>query len=240
MNAHYVYLLKSRDDGRLYIGDRTAPCGDPYKDIKYKGSSKLVTKEYKANCMKRVLRTFPTRKEAKEFEILLHKRYDVGVNKRFFNGAIQTSSKFCTKGIIPLHTKTKEWSDKCKAYNASRVYDKVPHTEEAKRKMSETWKQKYANGYKPTAKKKHTRESIELMRKNNPNKGKFGSKSHSFKPWFIKYSDGTIIKFFNKSKKEKSLEDGLPSYTYENACTRCKGIHVIKQGVLKGMTIGNL
>ena len=37
MNKHYVYILKNKIDGRLYIGDRTAPNGLEIVNI---GSSK--------------------------------------------------------------------------------------------------------------------------------------------------------------------------------------------------------
>ncbi len=98
-NNHYAYLLKSKDDGRIYIGARTAPCGDPALDSQYKSSCKVVTADYKQNCRKRILATFPTRKEAIEFEATLHKKYKVASNPRFFNAAEQTSTGFCTYGV---------------------------------------------------------------------------------------------------------------------------------------------
>lgn len=240
MNAHYVYILKNKDDGRLYIGDRTAPTGNPKDDIKYKSSCKVVPKEYKQNCMKRILKTFETREEAKAFEIYLHNKYEVGTSPRFFNGAKQTSTKFSTKGITPSHTKTKEWSDKCKQFNATRTYKSTPHLEETKKRISKTWKKKYAEGYKPTAKSKHSDESKQLMSLNSVSKGKTGATSMAFKPWFIKYPDSSLQEFHTISKKEKSLEDGLPPYAYEQICTRSKGITPVKQGRLKGYIIGNL
>ena len=240
MNAHYVYLLKSKDDGRLYIGDRTAPHGNPYTDVSYKSSCKVVSKQYKQNCMKRVLKTFNTREEAKAFEIMLHTKYDVGINPRFFNGAKQTSTKFDTSGITPPHTKTEEWKNKCRAYNTTRTYNSKPHSEETKKQISATWTKKYAEGYIPSAKKQHSEESIAKMKQAAQRLKGPACEHPAFKPWFIKYPSGDVVAFYTISKREKSLQDGLPSYAYEAACTHSKGVTALKQGRLKNYIIGNI
>ena len=240
MNKHYVYILKNKIDGRLYIGDRTAPNGNPYKDTKYKSSCKVVSKEYKENCMKRILKTFETREEAKEYEIFLHNKYDVGNNPRFFNGAKQTSVGFDTSGITPPHTKTDEWKEKCRIFNMTRIYQKVNHSKETREKISATWKKKYQNGYIPRAKKKHTKESIQKMKDSYALRAKTGYEHQTFKPWFIIKPDGTKITFLTITKKEQSVIDGFPPYTYEAVCTRSKGVKPMKQGQLKGYIIGNI
>lgn len=240
MNPHYVYILKSREDGRLYIGCRTTPKGDPKTDTTYKSSCKTVSKAYRNNCIKRILKTFPTREEALVYEVYLHDRFNVDTNPRFFNKAKQTSSKFVLQGVTPPHTKTKEWSDKCKAYNASRVYTKKKHTQEAKDKIRATWIKKYAEGYVPTAKKKHSEESRKLMSEKRKLVSGFGAESHCFKPWFIQYPDDSIEYFYDKSKRDKSLEDGHPAYAYEQLCTRSKGVYRMTQGKFKGYIVGNI
>lgn len=95
---HYVYLLTNKEDKRHYIGVRTSsvtPKQDPYMS-----SCKKVTKDYLLNCKKTILRIFDSRKEACAYEVLLHNKYDVGINPKFFNGAKQTSTKFDQTGLI--------------------------------------------------------------------------------------------------------------------------------------------
>lgn len=92
---HYVYMLTSNRDGRKYIGVRSCECEihvDPYM------SSSTEPREYVEDCIKVILKEFPTRDEAAEFEIALHELHDVGVNPLFFNKAKHTSALFDTTG----------------------------------------------------------------------------------------------------------------------------------------------
>jgi hypothetical protein len=65
-------------------------------------SAKTVSKEYKQNCTKSILKTFKARKEALAHEIYLHNLFEVAINPAFFNAAKQTSTGFDTTGI-PMH-----------------------------------------------------------------------------------------------------------------------------------------
>jgi len=94
---HYTYLLISKLDGRLYIGARTSKV--PPEEDTYMSSAKTVSKEYKRNCTKSILKTFFTRKEALMHEIYLHNLFEVSTNPEFFNKAKQTSTKFDTTGV---------------------------------------------------------------------------------------------------------------------------------------------
>jgi hypothetical protein len=93
---HYTYLLINNSDNRMYIGARSSkvlPADDPYMS-----SAKTVSREYKRNCRKHILKIFKTRKEAIAHEIYLHTLFEVGVNPEFFNAAKQTSIGFDTAG----------------------------------------------------------------------------------------------------------------------------------------------
>jgi len=95
---HYTYELQNKDDGLKYIGVRSCRC--PIKEDSYMSSSKWATKQYLANCTKKILKTFSTRKEAVEHEIYLHNKYDIAVNPHYFNQAKQTATKFDQSGKI--------------------------------------------------------------------------------------------------------------------------------------------
>lgn len=142
---YYTYIVRNKENGKKYIGYRQAL--DPHNDI-YFGSpaSKFcennieyqnIIKNHPYMLQKRVLRIFKTAKDALNHEIELHNRYNVGVNKDFYNAGIQTangfsftgrkhSDKSCIKmsvtrkasGIKPPNTKT--WWTKEHAEKASK------------------------------------------------------------------------------------------------------------------------
>ena len=81
--------------GRGYIGSRGCEC-NPVKD-NYFGSYR--DKTFNPSC-KIILTEHPTREEAVEAEVKLHKFYQVDINPHFANKAKQTSSSFsfCSQG----------------------------------------------------------------------------------------------------------------------------------------------
>lgn len=124
---HYVYYLKHPIDKQLYIGVRSCKC-KPISDTAYKSSSKTKSKTYLAECSKHILKTFATRQEATAFEIILHNKYNVSINPKFFNAAKQTSTGFDTTGtkLSPEHRQkirdnaprtSRKHSDKSKQLN---------------------------------------------------------------------------------------------------------------------------
>jgi hypothetical protein len=86
---HYVYY-SYEEYGRGYIGSRTCKCL-PEEDIKYFGSFK--DKSFKPT-QKIILKSYNTREEAYEDEIILQEHYKVVENPHFANRAYQTSTKF--------------------------------------------------------------------------------------------------------------------------------------------------
>ncbi len=103
-NKHYVYLLintKPEDDRKYYIGCRSCDC-NPKEDIYYSSSKtiKKIIKEQGNFFEKKVLMELNTRSEAILYEILMHNKYNVDKNTKFYNISKQTSSKFDTTGFI--------------------------------------------------------------------------------------------------------------------------------------------
>ena len=116
---HYVYKISNIVEDKHYIGARSAK--NPFKDlgIKYFSSSSdkefmLEQQEFPERFEYKILEVFSSRDLAVAKEIELHDLYDVAVNESFYNRAKQTSTGFCRLGTT------------------------VTHTEESKRKMSES------------------------------------------------------------------------------------------------------
>jgi hypothetical protein len=102
---HYVYRITNIIERKHYYGKRSSRI-EPKLDLggKYFSSSrdKVFKKDQKENPQNykyKIIRCFESSPEAIEFEIRLHEKFDVGVNKSFYNRAKQTSSKFDTTGV---------------------------------------------------------------------------------------------------------------------------------------------
>lgn len=128
MLYHYTYRITNTVEKKYYYGMHSCDCL-PKEDIgvKYWSSSKKPSfindqKVNPQNYKYKIIKIFNTRTEALEHEIFLHKKFEVGVNLSFYNGAKQTSTKFDTSGI---------------PYNKG-----VPKTESCKKKLSALYKGK--------------------------------------------------------------------------------------------------
>ena len=105
MKYHYTYRITNIKERMYYYGVHSCNCL-PKEDIgvKYFSSSKKkeFIKDQKENphdFKYKVLKIFPTRKEAVEHEIFLHKKFNVKLHGQFYNSANQTSTGFCTAGL---------------------------------------------------------------------------------------------------------------------------------------------
>lgn len=148
---HYVYLIEKRNalpnKEKYYIGVRS--CEGKIGDDKYMGSSKylaedmLINKESDYN--KIILKRFNSRKQAMNYEIKLHKDFNVSSNHLFFNKVKQTTDGFsCGPGELnPFYGKR--------------------HTEEYKEKQRELMKTKNCVAKKLNFGLKHTKETKLLM-----------------------------------------------------------------------------
>jgi len=116
---HYVYRITEINTGMHYYGDRSCNC-HPKMDIgKLYFSSftnylfQIDQKQNPERYKYKILKSFESKKgykrlDAKELEIKLHKKFNVGLNKMFINKTIQTSTKFDRTGIAhSIETKSK-------------------------------------------------------------------------------------------------------------------------------------
>jgi len=113
---HYVYRITNTKLNKHYYGTRSSSI-EPSKDLgfKYFSSTSDVSfrddqennpQDYKYT----IVSEFDSREEALELEVILHAKFDVGVNESFYNKARQTSTGFdfdCTGKPHSTETKTK-------------------------------------------------------------------------------------------------------------------------------------
>ena len=185
---HYVYH-SYEEWGRDYIGRRSCNCL-PEEDIRYLGS--FYDKTFSPT-EKTILFVCETRKEAAEIEIKLHDFFDVAVNPQFANKAKAKSTKFDVTGL--------------QSGENNPMYG-VPHTEEAKKKMSEA-----------RSGKTHTEEFKKKLSEANtgekhPQYGRTGALSPTSKAIIAIEPDGTQRHYGSGREATRELEIPSSSLCY--------------------------
>lgn len=106
---HYVYRITNKETKRHYYGVRSSK-SLPKDDLGIKYFSSSTDKDFitlqKQNSILfkyKVVKIFKTRLKANEYEVLLHSKFNVGVNDLFYNLASQSSEFF-----IPNKNSTKK------------------------------------------------------------------------------------------------------------------------------------
>lgn len=104
MKNHYVYRITNKIENKHYYGVRSSTI-KPKEDIgiKYFSSSTDKNfirdqKENPDNYKYKVLKIFPTRKDAEFFETILHEKFSVQTNESFYNKAKNTLMGFSVEG----------------------------------------------------------------------------------------------------------------------------------------------
>ena len=148
-NKKYHYTYYSYEEwGMGYFGSRSCDCL-PEEDINYFGSFRDKTFH---PTQKIILKDdYQTREETIVDEIILHQFYEVGKNPHFANRAKQTSKKFIFYDMVgeknPFYGKT--------------------HTEETKKILEETTKERWKNQPHPWIGKKHSEETKQKLKEKN-------------------------------------------------------------------------
>jgi len=177
---HYVYLIEKKSaletEQKYYIGVRSCEC--LIADDNYMGSSKHLSEEVKKLGKqlfnKIILKRFDNREDAYEYEIHMHKEFDVVNNPIFFNKANQTSFGF-GGGLAENNAwfgkeHSEEWKkQKSVAMKGNKNAFGYKHTEEARKIIKEK-----------RAKQIFTKESLDKLKGKTPwNKGQTGTFSHT-------------------------------------------------------------
>ena len=189
MENHYVYY-SYEEFGRGYIGCRTCECL-PEKDV-YLGSYHDKTF---SPTQKIILETFPTREEALQAEVYLHKFYQVDKNPHFANKARQKTTGFyySAKGVVRSDEYKKKMSERLKG-----------------REIKPEWiakgienRRTYEGENNPFYGKEHSQETKELLKQRTTKTWK--NQPH---PWIgRKHSEETKAKF-----KENNAGENNPNY----------------------------
>ncbi len=174
MKYHYVYRITNKLLNKHYYGIRSS-INAPKLDlgINYFSSSKdkdfiKDQKENPQNYKYKIVKAFENRKDALTLEIILHAKFNVGVNESFYNKCKQTSVGYDTEG-----TKRSEESKK-----------KQGDTIRGQKRPIE-WGQKISNALKNHP--AYKTDEFRLMRRqktlgeNNHNYGKLHSDEHKRK-----------------------------------------------------------
>jgi hypothetical protein len=111
---HYVYRITNLVEKKHYYGKRTSQI-HPKLDIgvKYFSSSKDKAfmqdqTDNPSNYRYKVIGVFESAKSAIEIEIFLHKKFDVGINPKFYNRSKQASRGWDTTGMVTVRKNSGE------------------------------------------------------------------------------------------------------------------------------------
>jgi len=173
MTKHHYVYHSYEEWGREYVGIRSCDCL-PEEDTKYFGS--FYDKSFKPTG-KNILFVCKTRKEASEIEIKLHDFFDVAINPKFANKAKATSSGFNRAGVLHTEESKKRMSE---------THTGKPRTEETKKKISESLSDKF------TGEKNHQF-------------GNTGALNHGSKAVVVIKPDGTELHFGSIIEATKEL-----------------------------------
>ena len=102
---HYLYRITNLVEQKHYYGIRTSRNILPHQDLGVKYFSSSLDKEFikdqkehPENYRYKVIIVADSRKRVVELEIKIHNKFNVGVNPKFYNKTIQTSSGFDVSG----------------------------------------------------------------------------------------------------------------------------------------------
>ncbi len=181
MKYNYVYRITNILTNKHYYGSRTSKM-KPSEDLGFNyfssSSNKSFINEQKTtpeNFKYKIIKIFTNRKDALIKECFLHRKFNVGKNKNFYNKAIQTSEYFDVTGI----PRSQEVKDKISSKNKGKgngMYGKK-HTKEAIQKISDRSKMKKEIVTCPNCGKKGGKNTMKRWHfdncgKNTPKKSK--------------------------------------------------------------------
>jgi len=242
--THYAYRITNVFLKKHYYGSRSCKC-QPKDDlgIKYFSSStdKDFIKDQKENpdhYRYKIIKICENRNDVLELEILLHEKFNVGINEKFYNRSKQTSTRFyydwtgrkhiedTKKKISKLRKGKKRSKETLK--NMSETQKGKKRSEKTKKKISEATK-----GEKnPFYGKNHSEESrMKMSKSKNGKKSAFygkrhsekarkkiseakkGEKNHQFKGYYV-----TPFGNFTSSKDEQIKENNIGNTAFKKWC----------------------
>lgn len=123
----YVYWITDKRDGKHYIGSRGSKKSDLMKDLLEYGTTSCRKDDILNNpnmFVFNILRIFENRLLAYQYEILLHNKFEVELNDKFFNKSRQTTLKFTMANFSHIYNKE---TDEFEIINIS-DFDETKHS----------------------------------------------------------------------------------------------------------------
>lgn len=123
----YVYWITDKRDGKHYIGSRGSKKSDLMKDLLEYGTTSCRKDDILNNpnmFVFNILRIFENRLLAYQYEILLHNKFEVELNDKFFNKSRQTTLKFTMANFSHVYNKE---TDEFEIINIS-DFDETKHS----------------------------------------------------------------------------------------------------------------
>lgn len=123
----YVYWITDKCDGKHYIGSRGSKKSDLMKDLLEYGTTSCRKDDILNNpnmFVFNILRIFENRLLAYQYEILLHNKFEVELNDKFFNKSRQTTLKFTMANFSHVYNKE---TDEFEIINIS-DFDETKHS----------------------------------------------------------------------------------------------------------------
>jgi group I intron endonuclease len=208
---HYVYRITNVSSKKHYYGRRSCRNCHPKDDlgIKYFSSStdndfKKDQKEHPESYHYKIVRICESRNNALELEMLLHEKFDVGINESFYNKAKQTSLRFSYDPTGKNHSEeTRKKMSESKKGEKCYWYGKEL-SEDTRKKMSDARK-----GEKhPLYGKQHSDEHKKKLSEANK-----GEKNYQFKGYYV-----TPFGTFTSSKDKEIKENNISHDSLRNWC----------------------
>lgn len=219
---HYVYILKFVD-GMKYIGVRSTHL-TPKLDTCYLGSGSALPDRNRDTCVKIILKTFSTRKEATEYEKYLIDTLDCVNSSNYYNLRNYNHDKHgstCPATSSALAGRTKEDYVYIRKANEKRSKyignNRTPAQLEADKRLRETTKgiPNAAKGHKSTD-------------------------NCAFKPWYYINAVGQLTQVFDQTKQEYAHKLGLTPRQLVHRFHYSNINKPAKQGKCKGWIFGNV
>jgi len=215
LNKHYYGVRSSKDIPKYDLGFNYFSSSSNTEFI-------LDQKANKANYKYKVIKIYNNRQEAMLLEIKLHEKFNVGINKNFYNLVKATSKSFDFAGVKHKEASKKKMSDSKRGKPLSKEHKQKisksligkTQTEETKEKISKANSNKcFSDEHKEKISKSITGRSLTEEHKENISysvsgeKNGFYGKTHTkeSKEKISKSSIGKIISEEHKQKISKKM-----------------------------------
>jgi len=227
---HYTYRITNKIKNKHYYGVRSSKI-KPESDLGYKYFSSSTDKEFIQDQKKnpdyykyKVIKVYPSRKEAILLECAFHSKFDVGVNPNFYNKAKQSDRiGFDITGVKGLFKPSKEQLERMRIRQLGKKHSQATKDKISKGNLGKTLSDETKEKIRQSAiGRKHTQEwkdnhSKMVSGKNHPLYGK--PLSNETKEKISKSSKGKTL---SKEHRNKLRGKRLPYGKHQKVtCPHC-------------------